>query len=612
MRKSKNPSVVRTPNFPLFSEEHYYSYLFLLIPHRSETELIQPYLTAKDAFIQKRDIMDSEMDFTFFSFTQHIENTMRRINLANMASEETYVQPNATVNSTCDVFNDMDFETVYMTMCPQENNKDDKRTDSSKNFTFDDDFHMHSLHCSVSIDEFKRSIESMTTSQTKALHFVKSKFETRNCPFHLFITGGAGVGKTYITKVLISYIQLYCAEVPNSNPVIVCAPTGTASNNINGRTLHSVFKIPVASFLQYGSLSSYSISKLRQEFKNVHTIVIDEISMVSSEMFSFKSRRLSEIKNNNNVFGGCNIIVIGDFFQLRPVKGSFCFKNMLIWQLFDSIFLTENVRQKNDHVYSALLNRVRIGYPSDEDILLLKTRLVYNTQVNFSEHLHIFPTRKQVELFNKEQLTKLCNKTYVIHAEHYFSSSERNAHALVPMEMIPVDNSLAGGLEKELMISINCRVMLTRNINTDQGLVNGAMGVVTNIDCIGSIPSIIHVKFDNPTIGQVICNGRNTVHTPVHIQRIETEFIYKGHHIVRSQFPLILSWACTVHKVQGISLDSAVVDLGSTVFDYGMAYVALSRVRTLSGLILIRLDPMKIKASDSVINEYERLKNLLL
>lgn len=123
---------------------------------------------------------------------------------------------------------------------------------------------MHSLHCSVSIDEFKRSIESMTTSQTKALHFVKSKFETRNCPFHLFITGGAGVGKTYITKVLISYIQLYCAEVPNSNPVIVCAPTGTASNNINGRTLHSVFKIPVASFLQYGSLSSYSISKLRQ------------------------------------------------------------------------------------------------------------------------------------------------------------------------------------------------------------------------------------------------------------------------------------------------------------------------------------------------------------
>lgn len=154
----------------------------------------------------------------------------------------------------------------------------------------------------------------MTTSQTKALHFVKSKFETRNCPFHLFITGGAGVGKTYITKVLISYIQLYCAEVPNSNPVIVCAPTGTASNNINGRTLHSVFKIPVASFLQYGSLSSYSISKLRQEFKNVHTIVIDEISMVSSEMFSFISRRLSEIKKTTIMSLGVAILLLLEIF----------------------------------------------------------------------------------------------------------------------------------------------------------------------------------------------------------------------------------------------------------------------------------------------------------
>jgi hypothetical protein len=226
------------------------------------------------------------------------------------------------------------------------------------------------------------------------------------------------------------------------------------------------------------------------------------------------------------VFGGCNVIVIGDFFQLRPVKGSFCFKNMLIWQLFDSIFLTENVRQKNDHVYSALLNRVRIRYPSDEDILLLKTRLVYNSQVNFSEHLHIFPTRRQVELYKKEQLTKLSDETYVIQADHYFSSSEQNAHALVPMEMIPLDNSLAGGLERDLMISVNSRVMLTRNINTDQGLVNGAMGIVTNINFTGSIPHIIHVKFDNPTVGQVLCYGKNTVHTPVPIQRIESDFFY--------------------------------------------------------------------------------------
>lgn len=86
---------------------------------------------------------------------------------------------------------------------------------------------------------------NLTTSQKRALHLVKSKFETQNCPFHLFLTGGAGVGKTYITKVLLSYIQHYCAKVPNSNPAVVCARIGSASNSINGRTLHSVFRISV-------------------------------------------------------------------------------------------------------------------------------------------------------------------------------------------------------------------------------------------------------------------------------------------------------------------------------------------------------------------------------
>lgn len=83
-----------------------------------------------------------------------------------------------------------------------------------------------------------------------------------------------------------------------------------------------------------------------------------------------------------------------------------------------------------------------------------------------------------------------------------------------------------------------------------------------------------------------------------------------GRHVVRSQFPLMLSWACTIHKVQGISLSSAVIDLGSTVFEFGMAYVALSRVTSSTGLIFINFDPSKIKASEDVIVEYERLKNI--
>lgn len=94
----------------------------------------------------------------------------------------------------------------------------------------------------------------------------------------------------------------------------------------------------------------------------------------------------------------------------------------------------------------------------------------------------------------------------------------------------------------------------------------------------------------------------------LYILPVESEFVYRGRHVIRTQFPLILAWACTVHKVQGISLDKAVIDLGSSIFEYGMAYVALSRIRTISGLILVKFDPSKIKASNVVTKEYDRLK----
>lgn len=97
-------------------------------------------------------------------------------------------------------------------------------------------------------------------------------------------------------KLLIAYIQLYQAKIFNSNPVIICAPIGTAANNMGGRTNRSVFKIPVGKYLHYSSLSSYALKILRKEFQDVHTVVIDEISMVSQELLMFVSRRLSEIK----------------------------------------------------------------------------------------------------------------------------------------------------------------------------------------------------------------------------------------------------------------------------------------------------------------------------
>lgn len=122
------------------------------------------------------------------------------------------------------------------------------------------------------------------------------------------------------------------------------------------------------------AVSPYCLKQLRKNFQNVHTIILDEVSMVSSSMLTFISRRLSEISDNNLPFGGYNVITVGDFFQLRPVKGNFAFENILLWRLFEPFFLTENMRQNANATFFNFLNRVRFGLPSELDITILKSR----------------------------------------------------------------------------------------------------------------------------------------------------------------------------------------------------------------------------------------------
>lgn len=128
--------------------------------------------------------------------------------------------------------------------------------------------------------------------------------------------------------------------------------------------------------------------------------------MVSSSILTFISRRLSEISDNNLPFGGYNVITVGDFFQLRPVKGNFAFENILLWRLFEPFFLTKNMRQNANATFFNLLNRVRFGLPSELDITILKSRLIRES-TDYENMLHIFPLRKQVEQYNNHLFQKL-------------------------------------------------------------------------------------------------------------------------------------------------------------------------------------------------------------
>lgn len=240
------------------------------------------------------------------------------------------------------------------------------------------------------------------------------------------------------------------------------------------------------------------------------------------------------------------------------------------------------MRQNGNCTYFSLLNRVGRGVPSKQDMECLKSRLCIESE-ELEKNLHIFPLRRQVENHNNRLLAKMVENVLSIPALHYFSQADQNALNSVEAHLIPKDDRDAGGLCNILQIAVNARVMLIRNIQTGRGLVNSAMGTVTNIDYEmsnneQSVPSKIYVLFDDCRVGRLNCVHNMSMHNPIPIEPVQHKFTYSGRQIVRTQFPLVLAWGCTVHKVQGMSLDCAVLDVGLNVFEKGMAYVALSRI----------------------------------
>ena len=353
----------------------------------------------------------------------------------------------------------------------------------------------------------------------------------------------------------------------------------------------------------YKELSSRSVQHLRRLYSATHTLIIDEISMVSSDILLFVHRRLCTIKNNDDFFGGLNVIVIGDFFQLKPVNGFYPFENTVLWSLFDTFVLQTNMRQRDSDGYNNLLNRIREGIVTQEDLHTLSSRLIQNDDPQFSGVLRVFPTLKQVHAFNKLEQNKISADVVEIHAEHQVNEGQLGMDQNIE-DFIPADDRDAGGLPRLLRLSIGTRVMLIRNIATDQGLVNGAMGFVQHIEYENAQPIRIFVRFDDESIGRMFLISE---HNAISIERISQEFYSEGLSIFRIQFPLLPAWATSIHKIEGITCEKIVVDLGSDIFVEGQFYVALSRVTSLSGLGILALDPSRIKIDSKVVQFYENL-----
>ncbi|KAL4009568.1 hypothetical protein ACER0C_003420 [Sarotherodon galilaeus] len=319
--------------------------------------------------------------------------------------------------------------------------------------------------------------------------------------------------------------------------------------------------------------------------------------------------RLKQIKGTRRPFGGMSVIAVGDFYQLPPVRQSkpLCVHDpseIDLWrEHFQMITLTEIMRQKDDVVFAEMLNRIRVKGKLDElceaDRNLL-SQAITEPALCPTDALHIFATNKEVDAHNSATLALLHTHIIDIHADDYRKDPRTGRMALQ-------DRPLKGGkneLPDTLKVAEGARVMLTRNIDIQNGLVNGAFGILLRVVYSENDHHIIKLglKMDIETSGK---NNRTPADNMVYIERAEENLKQKG--VVRRQFPVKMAFACTIHKVQGMTTTSAVVSLKS-IFEPGMAYVAVSRVTSLSGLYLLDMEEKKIFTNPEITAALENMR----
>ena len=384
---------------------------------------------------------------------------------------------------------------------------------------------------------------------------------------NVFLTGEPGSGKTHTINAYVKWLRERGIE-----PAIT-ASTGIAATHIGGYTIHSWSGLGIKTDLNEYDLDLMSTNeKLSKRMNAVQTLIIDEVSMLSGQMLSMVDMACRTLRNSDAPFGGLQVILVGDFFQLPPVVSrtrNFKSGNLFnrdesdnrfafvspSWKEADFIvcYLSEQHRQE-DEQFLDILSAIRRGEVEDYHRELLEAR--FSKEIQHADIPKLFSHNVDVDKLNTGELNKLQINS------RKFEMKSRGSDKLVTQLK-------KGCLSPEtLELKTGARVMFTKN-NFEEGFVNGTLGKVVGFSKTNGNPEVKTEK------GKVI-----------DVEPMEWA-IEENNRVLASitQIPLRLAWAITIHKSQGMSLDSAHMDLSQT-FEYGQGYVALSRVRTLAGLIL--------------------------
>lgn len=418
----------------------------------------------------------------------------------------------------------------------------------------------------------------------------------------VFLTGKAGTGKTTLLREII--------QTTYKNTVVV-APTGIAALNAGGVTIHSMFQLPFGGFIPDNSSPHFSETTkfetkatLRRHFKmgglkksvikNMELLIIDEVSMLRADLLDAMDFMMQTVRKNSNPFGGVQVLYIGDLLQLPPVirdeewktlrtyyKGKFFFHSHVVQQNPPLYIELSKIFRQTDDAFISVLNNLRNNQITAEDIQALNQ-------------------------YVKPDFDLKANKGYITLTTHNAKADSMNAQALEDLaeKLVTYKPEITGDfpdkifpVDEELQLKIGAQIMFVKNdLSFDKNYFNGKMGVIKSLS---SHEVLVHFPEENKTIEVEKYEWQNIRYkVDEKTKEIEEEVLGTFVH-----YPIKLAWAITVHKSQGLTFDKAALDV-SQVFLPGQAYVALSRLRSLNGLIL--LSPLRMNgiSNDQDVMDY--------
>ena len=393
---------------------------------------------------------------------------------------------------------------------------------------------------------------------------------------NVFLTGSAGTGKSYLLNQYIDYLKKRKAKLA------IVAPTGIAASHIGGNTIHSFFGIGLKSQISDQDLDFLLQKKyLHDRLSKLKVLIIDEVSMLSPDLFESIDKILRAFKFSNLPFGGVQLVLSGDFFQLPPVMKEFKEKRFVwqteLWKRADLkiLYLEEKYRQSDPELIS-ILDEIRSGEVSELSGEKLKKRMEVKDNSKIKP-IRLYTHNVDVDSINLEELNNLDENS------HYFEAiekgSQKNLERIYKTSLVKSDIELKKG----------ALVMFIKN-NYEKNYLNGSLGIV--VDFKNNLPVV------------ELNDGREIL-----VEREEWRYEDEKGNIkaVVKQIPLRLAWAITIHKSQGMTLEKAEIDLSKT-FEVGQGYVAISRVRSYDGLFLKGINNMALQVDFDVLNNDQKFK----